>query len=651
MSDFSLIRPGISRSFYPEKILPKEDWFEKTFSHGSRLKQRYIDSNKHHLQSFVDKVNNFYQLLDDTDLQEKIESIKKELILDFTNEKTIAETFAIIKKIAGCEIGMSHFDVQIMGGWIMLNGMLAEMQTGEGKTLTATLPACTAALAGIPVHIISVNDYLVTRDAELMKPIYDVLGLSVGTITADLNSEQRQAAYQCDITYCTSQQLIFDYLKDRLILKNNRQNLNQVRLERLYSSDPKSNKLLMRGLCFAIVDEADSILIDEARTPLILAKQGKEDYKIIIYRQALDLARQLIINKDFIVDQRQRHIELTSHGRIKLSQLAKTSSSFWKGKRRRTELVTQALTAEYLFLRDQQYLVRDDQVEIIDEHTGRSMPDRKWEGGLHQMIEIKEGCEPSPQNRTLARISNQLFFRRYLRLSAMTGTASDVANELWANYRLGVVPIPTHKPNIRIVSTPQFFRNPESKWKAIVTSIQQAKQRGQPVLIATKAVETSDYLSQLLTNAGLSHQILNARQDKEEADVIAKAGHTGQITVATNMAGRGTDIKLAPGVAEKGGLHVISCEPNASRRVDKQVIGRCARQGDPGSAEIFYSLEDDIIQIYRSKKINQLIPSFGWSIASRAQRSKEKHHKVLRQVLLKSEKRVGTLLAFSGSQD
>ena len=652
MSKYTLTRPGIALGFYPEQKTEYKDGVDQFLTHGSRLTQRLIKFRKNKLQTFVDRVNQHHDRLheiSDKKLKIIIAKLRRKLILDFNNEKTVALTFSVIKEIADRQLSMPHYDVQIMGGWVMFNGMLAEMQTGEGKTLTATLPACTAALAGIPVHIISVNDYLVTRDAELMKPIYDGLGLSVGTITEKMDATERQAAYRCDICYCTGKQLTFDYLKDRLVLKKKNNSLRHIQLEQLYSSDTQSEQLLLRGLCFAIVDEADSILVDEARIPLILSRRGKVERKEIIYRQALQLAEQLIIHKDYVIDQGQRSIEITSHGHHRLTELTAKVSDFFRGKRRRTELVTQALNAQELFLRDQHYLIRNGQIEIIDEHTGRSMPDRKWEGGLHQMIEIKEACEITEQNETLARISNQSFFRRYLHLSGMTGTAREVTNELWTTYRLGVVAIPTYKPSRRTTKPAKLFDHSKTKWAAILNSIMRVHNKGQPVLIATGSVKTSEILSQLLHKNNLSHQVLNARQDKEEAEIIAKAGQSRQITVATNMAGRGTDIKLAPCVAEMGGLHVILCEPNASGRIDRQVIGRCGRQGDPGSVECFYSQDDEIIQIYRSKRLLKTVLFRTKSLPQRAQKSIEKQHKSLRQALLKSEQRIGTLLAFSGS--
>ena len=651
MSESSLFRPGIARGFYPEQKVEHSDGIEQLLTHGKRLTQRHIEFRRNNLQSFVELVNQHHDRLHaigESELTKLIERLKRKLILDSNNEKIVALSFAIIREISARKLSMPHYDVQLMGGWAMFNGMLAEMQTGEGKTLTATLPACTAALAGIPVHIISVNDYLVTRDAELMKPIYDALGLSVGTITEKMDHKQRQAAYQCDITYCTGKQLIFDYLKDKLVLKQKSNSFRHIQLEQLYSSKSRSKELLLRGLCFAIVDEADSILIDEARTPLILSRQGKIGHRTILYRQALQLAEKLTVNQDYVIDQHHRSIDITQHGQIRLAKISSSADDFFKGKRRRTELVTQALSAQKLFTRDQHYLIKNSQVEIIDEHTGRSMPDRKWEGGLHQMIEIKETCEVTEQNETLARISNQSFFRRYLHLAGMTGTAKEVANELWSNYRLGVIPIPTYKPSRRLSKPTKLFNHSEDKWTAILNNIIQAHNKSQPVLIATGSVKTSEFLSQILHKNNLDHQVLNARQNKEEAEIIARAGQLRQITVATKMAGRGTDIKLAAGVAEVGGLHVILCEPNASRRIDRQIIGRCGRQGDPGSVESFFSYDDEIIQVYRSKRILKTAPVLSGSLPRLAQRSIEKQHKTLRQALLKSEKQIGTLLAFSG---
>ena len=658
MSESRLARPGIARGFYPEQKPPHENGFNQFLSLGTRFTQHNLKFSKKNSQRFVAKVNYYHQQLskkNDKKLALIIKQLKQKLIRYSDNQQTVAQAFAIIKEVASRKLSMAHYDEQLIGGWFMFNGMLAEMQTGEGKTLTATLPASTAAMAGIPVHIISVNDYLVRRDAELMRPIYTALGLSVGTITEDMDHKTRQAAYKCDITYCTSKQLIFDYLKDRLVLKQKNNNLSHLQLEGLYSNGSRANKLLLQGLCFAIVDEADSVLIDEARTPLILSRPAKDiGQKKILYRQALQLAAELIIDKDYMINQRHRTIELTSTGHQRLIELAKSRdnlSDFWRGKRRRTELISQALSAQKLFLRDQQYLLQNGQVIIIDEHTGRPAPDRKWENGLHQMIEIKENCEISVRNETLARITNQTFYRRYLHLCGMTGTAQEVAAELWSNYRLGVIPVPTHRPVRREMKALKLFNHSKTKWAAVIASVKQAHSKGQPVLIATGSVKTSDFLSRILDKENLKHKVLNARQDQEEAEIIANAGQLNQITVATNMAGRGTDIKLSPAVTNIGGLHVILCEPNVSRRIDRQVIGRCARQGDPGSVERFYSLDDEVIQIYRSKRPLATIPDFRRSLPHLAQRSIEKQHKTLRKALLKSERRIGTLLAFSGSQE
>ncbi|MFK8067885.1 MAG: preprotein translocase subunit SecA [Gammaproteobacteria bacterium] len=647
-----LRRPGIARGFYPENKIPKEDWFDHFLSHGSRLTQQHLKSRNRKINHFINEVNKYEKPIkrfNDLKLSHIIKTLKSELIRDFSDEKKIAKSFAIIKEVAHRTLGMPHYDVQLIGGWIMINGMLAEMQTGEGKTLTATLPACTAAMAGIPVHIISVNDYLVTRDAQLMKPIYDMLGLSVGTITENMDPEARRLAYACDITYCTSKQLIFDYLKDRLVFREKDSDSKKIQLESLYSDKTHSKDLLMRGLCFAIIDEADSVLIDEARTPLILSKPGKPTGQETVFHQALNLSEKFLEQEDFHSYRQSKSIEITIKGEQKLEALSENLSSFWKGKKRRIELLKQVLSAKLFYIRDQHYLVHEGKIQIIDENTGRPAPDRKWDRGLHQLIEIKENCAITNPTEIVAKITNQRFFRRYLKLSGMTGTANEVSTEMWRYYRLGILSVPLHKPSRRIISPVKIQKNSKKKWASILKEVKTIHQNGTPILLATSTVKTSELLSEMLSGSGLPHQVLNARQNQKEAEVVSKAGNFKQITIATNMAGRGTDIKLAPGVSEIGGLHVILCEPNLSQRIDRQIIGRCGRQGDPGSVSFFYSLDDEVIQIYRSKKLFKLPVYSNNLLVTKAQKSIERHHQIQRQALLKEDQNIGTLLAFSGS--
>jgi preprotein translocase subunit SecA len=514
-------------------------------------------------------------------------------------------------------------------------------------------------LAGIPVHVITVNDYLVERDAQWMRPVYDALGLSVGIIVEGMDHEARRAAYACDVTYCTNKQLVFDYLRDRLTMGEGTESL-RLRLESLYTDQPRSSKLLLRGLCFAIVDEADSVLVDEARTPLIISRTPENDDQEQLYRQALRLGHELELRTDFDVRRRDREVELTEHGKDRLGVLAAALGSVWRGTRYREELVRQALTALYLFERDKQYLIRDGKVQIIDEYTGRVMPDRSWEQGLHQMIEAKEGCEITVPAVPIARISYQRFFRRYLRLAGMTGTAREIAGELRSVYGLNVVTIPTHRPLRRRRLPSRIFGSGPAKWQAVVERIRGLRAQDRPVLVGTRSVADSETLSQLLHDGGVPHQVLNARQDEHEAHVIAEAGQAGRITVATNMAGRGTDIVLGPGVASTGGLHVIATERHEAGRIDRQLFGRCARQGDPGSIEFILAVDDQLMREFYPKAFVALLARrrpgliqrrLGPSLAALPQHAAEHRHARIRRALLKADAQLGDLLAFSGRSE
>jgi preprotein translocase subunit SecA len=559
-----------------------------------------------------------------------------------------AQCFALVREAAERSIGQRHFDVQLLGGWAMLNGRVAEMQTGEGKTLTATLAAATAALAGRAVHVVTVNDYLAGRDAADMGPIYRALGLTVGCIQHGMDPEARRAAYRCDVTYCSNKEVAFDYLRDRIAL-GGRPRPIAMRVNALAGAQD-AGRLLLRGLQFAIVDEADSVLVDEARTPLILSAQAKHGQEEKLHGQALELARQLG-EAGFTV--RDHSIEITDAGLARLEELAHGLGGIWQGPRRREQLVRQALTALQLFRRDKHYLVRDGKVQIIDENTGRLMPDRSWEQGLHQLIELKEGCEVTGRRETLARISYQRFFRRYLELSGMTGTAREVAAELWAVYRLRVATIPTNRPMRRTRFADRIYGRSERKWQAVVERIRELIAEGRPVLVGTRSVAASEELARQLETAGVAYRLLNARQDREEAEIIARAGEPRRVTVATNMAGRGTDIKLAPGIAELGGLHVISTELNDSARIDRQLFGRCARQGDPGSCEAILAVDEDLITSYMplASALERLarVPRFlGRAVFALAQRRAGRVHSRARRDLLDLDEHLGDVLAFSG---
>ena len=589
----ALLRPGATLGAYPERLVEPEGRAARVL----RALQR-IDANRAArpgaaLERFVTSVHAEQAPLrgaGEARLSEAVVAVRGMLSSDGFTDVCLARTFALAREAAARTLGVAHYDVQLMAGRVLADGQLAEMETGEGKTLAATLPACAAALAGVPVHVVTANDYLVERDAEAMRPLYAALGLSVGTVTErERDSSRRRAAYRCDITYGTSKGIAFDYLRDGL--ERRRSRAGPIGAHAVEA--PLGDRLLLRGLCFAIVDEADGVLIDEAGTPLILSATATASDQARSYRRAVRLARMFEAERDFRRDARTGEIALTDEGRRRLEPLARPFGGFWVGPRRREEWVTRALVALHRYLRDRDYLVRDGRVEIVDAPTGRTAPDRSWEGGLHQMIEVKEGCAVTPPRETLARISYQRFFRRYLRLAGTTGTAREVAGELRSVYGLRTVRIPTRLPLRRQALGARVFATETAKWEAVIARVRALSGSGRPVLVGTASVAASEHLARLLAAAGLPHCVLNARQDADEAAIIARAGEPGRITVATQMAGRGTDIRLASGVAERGGLHVIATQRGLERRIDRQLFGRCGRQGDPGSYELLISLEDE----------------------------------------------------------
>jgi preprotein translocase subunit SecA len=563
--------------------------------------------------------------------------------------------FALASVAAERTLGLRPYDVQVFGAWVLLNGMVAEMETGEGKTLTATLPAAAAALTGAAVHVITVNDYLAARDAATMRPLFAALGLSVGAVVNGQDAETRRAAYACDIAYCTNKELVFDYLRDRLAL-GTRDHATRLRLERIAGERRAASGVLLRGLCYAVVDEADSVLVDEARTPLVIASREPSGSELETYRAALALARRLQRGPDFEVDARERAVRLSPEGRGKLLALSDGLPPTLQSARWREALVSQALVAMYLHARDQHYIVRDDKVQIVDEFTGRVLADRAWEQGLHQMIEVKEGCTLTGRQSSAARITYQRFFRRYLRLSGMTGTAREVARELWSVYRLPVVRVPTNRPVRRRDAGLRVCTDASEKWTAVAARVAALHREGLPVLVGTRSVAASEAVSAALATAGVTHDLLNARQDGEEAAVVARAGEAGRVTVATNMAGRGTDIRLAPGVAARGGLQVIATELHEARRIDRQLQGRCGRQGDPGVFETFAALDDELAGTFADPLLRALLRfahrlGSAWLLgrALRAiQARAERHHASVRKELLENDERMADALAFAG---
>lgn len=606
----------------------------------------------------IDSREGFFMALSTGSIQQELVALRQRLHDEGLTRAGSVESFALIREMSRRVLDMRHYGSQLEGGLVMLQGMVAEMETGEGKTLTATLTAATVALSGMPVHVISVNDYLTERDAAAMKPLYQALGLNVGCVVHGQTPEQRREAYLADITYATNKELVFDYLRDRLTLAERLDPL-LLHSESLHGRSHRTKHLLLRGLHFAIVDEADSILIDEARTPLILSGGQGGDEERRFLEQALSLARQLIAGDDFIIDQARRQLRLSESGRARVESEAQKLGSLWNGLVRRESTIQQALTALHFFHRDEQYLLRDGKVQIVDEFTGRVMEDRSWEQGLHQMIELKEGCELTQRREALAKISYQRFFRRYLNLAGMTGTAREVAAEFWSVYHLETRRVATHRPVIRKELPGRIYPDCDKKWQQVVSRIIQVHDQGQPVLVGTRSVATSEYLSSLVKQSGLAHQVLNAKQDAEEANIVSRAGEAGSITIATNMAGRGTDIGLGTTVKEKGGMHVIITERHEAARIDRQLAGRCGRQGDPGSFEAILSFDDFLFE-GRTKgpllRLVQRLTGFNSGIAqylgrwmtNRLQRQVERYHARIRKELFRQDQAQGSLLSFSG---
>jgi len=644
--------PALAGAAYPERDEPREGKLERFvtalryFTGGMRVGAGRLER----IVAATRAAGAGLERLSAADLQERAAQLRLQLRREgFEQLERAAAVFALVREAAARGIGLRHFDVQLIGGWALLNGMLAEMETGEGKTLTATLAAAAAALAGRAVHVITVNDYLAERDAEWTRPVYEALGITVGCVKQGMDPESRRSAYRCDVTYCSNKEIAFDYLRDRRVL-GGRPRAIAMKVDALGGAGV-GQRLLLRGLQFAIVDEADSVLVDEARTPLILSAEASHSQEETLHAVALELAQQLDAVDYQIRDQ---GIEITDAGLDRLEALSATLSGVWRGPRRREQLVRQALSALHMFQRDKHYLVREGKVVIIDENTGRLMPDRSWEQGLHQLIELKEGCEVTGRRETLARISYQRFFRRFVHLSGMTGTASEVAGELWAVYRLRVATIPTNKPGRRSHQPGRIYGRSELKWRAVVDSVARHRASGRPVLIGTRSVAASETLAGFLDEARIPYRLLNARQDRDEAEIIAQAGEPGCVTVATNMAGRGTDIKLAPGVAERGGLHVIATELNDSGRIDRQLFGRCARQGDLGSCQAILALEEDLVASFlpfaaaHLRQLNRLPRWFGRLVFTAAQWRAERAHSRARRDLLDLDDYLGDILAFSG---
>jgi preprotein translocase subunit SecA len=660
-----LNHPPASHDLRPEKLDAKPGAVEKLLQIVSGGAERRIRSHTAGLEKILPLIEKHAGLLGNkSDAELKLEAMHLglELRRHGFRDDLVANVFALVREVSGRTLGKRHFDVQLMGGWALLKGMIAEMETGEGKTLTATLAAGTAALAGVPVHVLTVNDYLTSRDAEEMGPVYRALGLSVGCIVHEVPVNKRRDEYQCDITYCTNKEIVFDYLRDKLTLNDMGGAALRLRVESLYDKDPRHSRLMLRGLYYAITDEADSLLIDESRTPLIISGSVVGRDEVNFMRAVMDFAATMEKGKDFIIDLSTRQVRIKERGDKKICELVLPPDTQWTGTIRKNEMIRRAVSALHLFDLDKDYLIRDGKVQIIDVFTGRVMPDRSWEQGLQQLIEIKEGCEVTQQQETVAKISYQRFFRRYLHLAGMTGTAKEVAGEFWSVYGLPVVRIHTNRPLRRKALPDRIFSDRNEKDRFLLERVRELHANGQPVLIGTGSVAASETASKLLASAGLEHKVLNAKNDAEEAEIVALAGEPGAITIATNMAGRGTDIKLAAGIVELGGLHVILTELHEAARIDRQLAGRCARQGDPGSYEAILSLDDLIAE---GKKgglagwlVRRIIPkgSSFWNLAAKyaivhVQKETERFHGRMRRDLFKQDVQRKNLMSFSRREE
>ena len=535
----------------------------------------------------------------------------------------LPNVFALVREAARRTMNMRHFDVQLIGGIVLHRGRIAEMKTGEGKTLVATLPVALNALSGKGVHVVTVNDYLASRDAKWMGQVYSFLGLTTGTIVHDMDDEQRKAAYACDITYGTNNEFGFDYLRDNM---------------KFYPE-----QLVQRGHNYAIVDEVDSILIDEARTPLIIS--GASDESTELY-QAMDDVVAHLEPDDYTVDEKARTAMLTEKGVSHCEELTHLDNLFDPRNMVAQHHIMQSLKAHFVFKRDVDYIVTNDQVVIVDEFTGRLMPGRRYSDGLHQALEAKEHVTIQPENQTLASITFQNYFRMYDKLAGMTGTADTEAVEFHEIYNLEVMTVPTNKPMIRKDYPDLIFQTQKEKFDAIVQAIRELYEKGQPVLVGTISIETSEMLSKRLKAIGIPHSVLNAKQHAKEAEIVAQAGQKGHVTIATNMAGRGTDIMLGEGVKELGGLHILGTERHESRRIDNQLRGRAGRQGDPGSSRFYLSLEDNLMRLFGSDRIKGLMGRLGLKdgeaienkmvskAVENAQKKVEAHHFDIRKTLL-----------------
>ena len=636
-----------------------EEWLRGLFAKLPQLRTHRRRIAR--LLTMASQAESELKLMDVAELLARFKASGRSMRQSGFTDDALAQCMAIVREASQRSLGMRHHDVQIIGGWALLQGWVAEMATGEGKTLVAALSASAAASTGAAVHVVTVNDYLAERDAEQNAPLFKFLGLSIGVIKGDMDLAQRRGQYACDVVYVSNKELVFDYLKDRIatrgVLGSHLKLQSLARMQSTGNAQAMDSAVLLRGLHVAIVDEADSVLIDEARTPLIISETMPDEMGPKLYNQALDFGKRMLQGTHFSMAA-DRQIWLNPQAETDLQLWSRDLPGVWTSAIWRKELIQKALTALHCFQRDQHYILADNKIQIVDEFTGRVMPDRSWERGLHQMIEAKESAEITGQRKTLSQMTYQRFFRRYLLLCGMTGTAKEIAVELKSTYDLEVLRVPTHKPPLRVRLADSCYATDALRWQAVAQRAVAISRQGRPVLVGTRSVEASEKLSALLELQGIAHTVLNARQDKTEAEAVAQGGEAGRITVATNMAGRGTDIKLAPSVNERGGLHVILTEFHESARVDRQLFGRSARQGNAGSAEAVTAVGDELFLRF-AWPLNRLAQRLAgqqqrqptWLINAMvklAQLRAERYNRHIRLSTMKQDRRTQDMMGFAG---
>ena len=595
----------------------------------------HSDRELKRITPLVDKVESYrdeMKALSDEELRGKTKEYKERLEKGETLDDLLPEAYATVREAASRVLGMEHYRVQIIGGIILHQGRIAEMKTGEGKTLVSTLPAYLNALEGKGVYIVTVNDYLAKRDSEWMGKVHEFLGLTVGVVLNDMSNDERRDAYNCDITYITNNELGFDYLRDNMVIYK--------------------EQLVQRGLHYAIIDEVDSVLIDEARTPLIISGQSGKSTKL--YEACDILAQQLTRGEDvpeyskmdaimgieqeetgdFIVNEKDKLVNLTQQGVEKVEKFFHIDNLADPENLEIQHNVILALRAHYLMFRDQDYVVKEDQVMIVDEFTGRIMPGRRYSDGLHQAIEAKEHVKVKRESKTLATITFQNFFNKFEKKAGMTGTALTEEKEFRDIYGMDVIEIPTNRPIARIDHQDAVYKTKKEKFKAVVEEVKEAHEKGQPVLVGTITIETSELISGMLKREGIPHTVLNAKFHEQEAEIVAQAGQHGAVTIATNMAGRGIDIKLDEDAREAGGLKIIGTERHESRRIDNQLRGRAGRQGDPGESQFFISLEDDLMRLFGSERLMSVFNTLGVPEGEQIQ------HKMLTSAIEKAQEKI-----------